>query len=69
MSFPAILAIMTPIWAIGLVIYVRLIHGIESFGQEWLDAAAMGCIYMILICFAGVILNRLLAYLGNQTRY
>lgn len=51
-----------PFWAVGLVIYVRLVHGVTNFSQEWLDAAAIGCVYTLLIGVSALLTVRLIMH-------
>lgn len=51
-----------PFWFVGLAVYVRLIHGVTNFSQEWLDAAAIGCVYTILIGVVALLSVRLIMH-------
>jgi len=58
-----------PFWFVGLAVYVRLIHGVTNFSQEWLDAAAIGCVYTLLIGVSAIILVllvRLVMFIQEQ---
>lgn len=55
-----------PFFAFGLVLYVRFVHGVTGYSQEWMDAAAIGCVYTILISFIAIILVRLVMFFQEQ---
>lgn len=51
-----------PFWFVGLAVYVRLIHGVTNFSQEWLDATAIGCVYTLLIGVSALLIVRLIMH-------
>lgn len=68
MRYVTTAALVSPIWAFVLSLFASQTNA-KLFSQEWLDLAALFCVYTLAASVVGIILVRLLMWMSAQNYY